>query len=110
MAIHLEERQHRDERNALVAVQKRLPLGNTVRKHCSLTREVGPFVVRMNRRPSERALQTMPITQLSLRVGNRAADDRRIEPKTSSRSKYTGTSSPDSGTVVYTSGLCASGS
>lgn len=58
VAVELEERQHRDERQALVGVDERLALGDAVRKHSGLQRDIGVLVIGVAARPAEGALES----------------------------------------------------
>jgi len=57
VAVRLEECQHRDEGEALVAVEKRLAFGDAVREDGCLKRDVGVVVVRVRRRAGQRSLE-----------------------------------------------------
>lgn len=79
VAIQLEERQHRDERQALVGVDERLALGDAVRQDGGLQRKIGIFVVGLATRPAESALKSALVPKLIGGLRGRAADDRRIQ-------------------------------
>src|SRR5581483_5875728 len=57
VAVELEEGQHGDQREPLVAVDEELPLGDAVGEHRRLQGEVGVLVAGVGRRSGERAFQ-----------------------------------------------------
>lgn len=60
IAVDLEECQHRDEREALVAINEGLAFGDAVREDRCLQGEIGVLVVRVRGRSGERSFQPGP--------------------------------------------------
>jgi hypothetical protein len=83
VAVQLEERQHRDERQALVGVDERLALGDAVRQDGGLQGDIGLFVVGVAARPGESALENVLVAKLIGGLRGRAADDRRYSSSAS---------------------------
>jgi hypothetical protein len=64
VTVELQEGQHRDEREALVAVYERLSLGDPVGEHRRLEGKIGLLIVRVARRPAKRAINRRRTAQL----------------------------------------------
>ena len=80
-AVDLEEGQHRDEADRLVAVDEELAFGQSVGEHRCLKRGVGAVVVRVRSRTAKRALQAATVAQVVGGLVRGAADDRSVQLK-----------------------------
>jgi hypothetical protein len=81
ITIQLEERQHHDERQALVGVGERLALGDAVCQDGGLQRDISVFVVVVAARPGEGARESALVAKLVSGLRGSAADDRRVQPE-----------------------------
>jgi hypothetical protein len=79
-AVHFQERKHRDKRQALVAVEERLALGDTLCEDRGLRREIGALIVRVSSWPADGALEALTIAELVVRLRRGSADDRGEQP------------------------------
>jgi hypothetical protein len=79
VAVELEEGQHGDEREPLVAVDEELPLGDAVGEHRRLQREVGVLVVGVGCRSGERGFQARSVAQVVGSVPGACVENRRVQ-------------------------------